>query len=540
LKENGLHKASREQDPDQKLHQSSAGADDCSPPTPPPTQAAISGGSLLARNTFLNIVGQGAPLLVGVVTIPIMVRGLGVEQYGLFSLIWVILAYFTVFDLGLGRATTKYVAEALGSGQEEKVPPLVWTAVTVQLLFGSLGTLVLAGITPKLVTDILNVPVALQADAKTAFYLIALAIPLVMVSSSLSGVLEAAQRFELVNAVKVPSSLLTFILPVVGLMLHFRLVGIVALVLLSRVATFSALLLLNLRVFPNLRKPGVSFALFRRLFAYGGWIMAGSIVGPILLYLDRFMIASLLSVTVLTYYTAPYEGITRLVIIPWSLALTLFPAFSALGYGNQQRLEMLFARSIKYTLLVLVPIILIVELFAEEILKIALGLDFPFRSAAVLRILALGVLIASLAQVPHALLQGVGRPDLSTKFYLLELALYVGIAWALISRWGIVGAAAAWTLRVGLDTLLVYVATCKVCRISPLSLAATNRPVLTTLALLLLAGGAFGLKSLQGLHSLYIQSVLFITVATLSPWLIWKNVLDASDRGALAKLMKLS
>jgi len=71
------------------------------------------------------------PLLIGVITIPFIIRGLGTERFGLLSLAWVILGYFAIFDLGLGRATTKFIAEALGKGEKEKVPSLLWTSVTV-------------------------------------------------------------------------------------------------------------------------------------------------------------------------------------------------------------------------------------------------------------------------------------------------------------------------------------------------------------------------------------------------------------------------
>jgi len=47
-------------------------------------------GRLLARNTLLNLIGQAVPLLVGVVTVPFIIRGLGTERFGLLSLAWVI------------------------------------------------------------------------------------------------------------------------------------------------------------------------------------------------------------------------------------------------------------------------------------------------------------------------------------------------------------------------------------------------------------------------------------------------------------------
>jgi O-antigen/teichoic acid export membrane protein len=64
----------------------------------------LTSGRLLARNTIWNLIGQLVPLLVGMVAIPPLVRGLGIDRFGLLSLVWVIIGYFSFFDLGLGRA----------------------------------------------------------------------------------------------------------------------------------------------------------------------------------------------------------------------------------------------------------------------------------------------------------------------------------------------------------------------------------------------------------------------------------------------------
>jgi O-antigen/teichoic acid export membrane protein len=68
----------------------------------------------LARNTVLSLMGQGAPLLVAMVPIPRVVRGLGTERYGIWSLAGVAIGYFGLFDLGLGRAASRFTAELLG------------------------------------------------------------------------------------------------------------------------------------------------------------------------------------------------------------------------------------------------------------------------------------------------------------------------------------------------------------------------------------------------------------------------------------------
>ena len=496
-------------------------------------------GSVLARNTVLNFIGQAVSLIVGVVTIPFVVRGLGTERFGLLSLAWVVLGYFAIFDLGLGRATTKFVAEALGKGEEEQVPRLVWTAVTIQAFFGLLGAIVLASITPLLVERILNIPPELIKEAKDTFYLLSLSIPVVLVSSSFRGVLEAFQRFDLVNIVRVPSSTLTFLLPLVGLLLGFNLPGIVSLILVVRLAELAVFVVLSIRIAPRLKRYSGSFTLLPRLFSFGGWVTVTSIVSPILVHLDHFLIGSLLSIVAVAFYAAPYKIITRLWIIPGSLTMTLFPAFSALeGIKDRQRLGVLFARAVKYVLLVLGPIVLMIGLFAQDILQVWLGADFAAKSTVVLQILALGVLVNSLAHIPFALLQGAGRPDLPAKFHLLQLPIYVGIVWLFINQWGIAGAAGAWTFRVTLDAILLFGATFKVYQLAPRLLVA-NGTMLAGFTLAVLAGTTYGLKILVGGFPLAAQALLVIGLFCLFAWFSWRNILDTSDREMVFRVVKL-
>jgi len=408
------------------------------------------------------------PLAIGIIAIPFIIRGLGAERLGLLFLAWVILGYFTIFDLGLARAITKYVAEALGKGEAEQVPSLVWTTVTIQLILGLLGAIILANITPLLVERVLNIPNGLMREARITFYLLTLGIPIILVSSSFSGVLEARQRFDLVNSIKIPSNACTFLLPLVGLISGLNLPGIVILILVARFMALIAFVAINFRVFSEIKKFSIHPILFPRLFKYGGWVTVSSVVSPILVYLDRFLIGSLLSMTAVTFYTAPFEAVTRLSIISSSLTISLFPAFSALeGVGDRQKLGFYFASSVKYVLLVLTPIVLVVMIFAKEILYLWLGSGFATESAMVLKILSAGVLVNSIAFIPYSLLQGTGRPDIPAKFHLIELPIHFGIAWILINNYGINGAALAWTIRVALDSFLLFAATFKVLHLSP-------------------------------------------------------------------------
>jgi O-antigen/teichoic acid export membrane protein len=400
-------------------------------------------GGLLARNTLFNLIGQGLPLVVAIVTIPFIIHGLGVERFGLLSLAWVVLGYFAIFDLGLGRATTKFVAEALGKGEEDQVPRLVWTAVTIQALFGLLGAIVLASLTPLLVERILNIPPELIKEAKDTFYLLSLSIPVVLVSSSFRGVLEAAQRFDLVNILRIPSSTLTFLLPLFGLFLGFNLPDIVSLILVVRFVELAVFVGLSIRIAPGLKKYSGSYALIPHLFSFGGWVTVSSIIGPIFAHLEHFLITSFLSIGALPFYAVPHKIISQVVILPASMAMTIFPAFSYAGIDNYEKVKELFSRPIKYLLFGIVPIIVIFAAFAGEILELWLGEEFSQRSTIILQVLAIAVFFHAFAHIPFAAIQGLGRPDLKAKLDLVMLPIFVVFCLWLIPTLGLVGAALA-------------------------------------------------------------------------------------------------
>jgi O-antigen/teichoic acid export membrane protein len=73
-----------------------------------------------------------------------------------------------------------------------------------------------------------------------------------------------------------------------------------------------------------------------------------------------------------------------------------------------------------------------------------------------LQVVAAGALLNASAWLALATVQANGRPDLPAKFYLLELLAYLPVAWLLVSRYGAVGAAWAWTARVTLDAVLLW------------------------------------------------------------------------------------
>lgn len=419
--------------------------------------AHLTGGRLLARNVVWNLIGSGAPMVVAVFCIPLLIRGLGKDRFGVLTLAWALIGYASLFDLGLGRALTQLVAKKLGASEDRKVPSLAWTSLLLMMLLGFAGTGFVLLISPWLVERGLNIPVALWAETLCSFRLLGLSIPIVITTAGLRGLLEAHQRFGLINALRIPMGVFTFAGPLLVLPFSKSLIPVVATLVGGRVIAWSVHLLLCVSVLPELRRRiAWERAAVGSLLRSGGWMTVSNVVGPLMLTLDRFLIGALLSVTAVAYYATPYEVVTKLWLIPGALVGVLFPAFSMSFVQDRDRTARLFGRSVKYLLLALFPIILLTVVLAQDGLKVWLGAEFAKNSARVLQWLAVGVFINSLAHVPFALLQGVGRPDLTAKLHLLELPAYLVMLWWLTGARGIEGAAIAWTGRVAADAFVLF------------------------------------------------------------------------------------
>jgi O-antigen/teichoic acid export membrane protein len=265
-------------------------------------------------------------------------------------------------------------------------------------------------------------------------------------------------------------------------------------------------------------------------------VLLSNVVVIFLVQIDRFLIASLVAIGAVTYYSAPYELLNGLWIIPGAVSAVLFPAFSRMHRGDRAKLPELFVRPIKYILILLGPIVLVMAVFSENILLLWLGQSFADSSALVLQLLVVGVLINSLAWTPANLLMGFGRPDVTAKIHLIQLPLYLLMAYPLIKNYGVVGAAVAFCLRVLFEALLLFGASMRsVPQTRQILYDSGIRNVIV--CLLLLGCCVFCIALLKGAHLWNVSLVLLSTVGFVAA--VWQSGLDKKDKSLIAAFMPL-
>jgi O-antigen/teichoic acid export membrane protein len=428
----------------------------------------ITPSTLLARNATLNFLTQGWIVVVLIVAMPRLVSYLGETAFGLFSLTWVMVGYLSFLDIGVNRAATKFVSEHLAERDHESAREIVRSAILANLAMGLAGGVAVVLAAPFLVHSVFRIAPELQHQAQLAFYVVGLAVPVLLAQGIFRAVLSSFQRFALIDMVEVLATTAQWGTAAV---LAWQGHGIALVVLSAVLARVLAATLYGLAVwhlFPDLGLFRQSFLHgLPKLLRFGGWVTVSQVVSPLLVYLDRVFIASFVSLAAVTLYTVPFEAMTRLRIIPAALVGTLYPAFSERGGADQvEGLQRLYERSVRYLLLVLLSGTMFLFVLGPDLFRLWMGDAFAQNTTAMVRILVLGIFANALAPIPYNLLQALGRPDLTGKFHLAELPLYVGLCVLLIPRWGITGAALASTIRLALDSVLLFWAAGKYCHCS--------------------------------------------------------------------------
>jgi O-antigen/teichoic acid export membrane protein len=413
----------------------------------------------LKRSALWNLIGSLTPMAMGLVTIPYLIGQVGVEAFGILTLIWSLIGYFSVFDFGIGRALTQQVSRHRSEGLATEIPALVKIGLQFMLVTGTLGGIVLVGAAHQLGYHWLNVSAPLRDITAHCLLIAAVGIPLTTITSGLKGVLEGYEDFRVSSILRLLLGVLNFGLPaitalVLGPSLAYMVFSLVIarlLILVAHVAAIHG----RISVLVITRVASLSLERTMALLRFGAWMTASNIIGPLMVTADRFVISFVLGASVVAYYTVPFDLIVRLLIIPAALTGALFPRFAYLFRRDKADVRALYCRSHRVVLAGMSAICLVMAVGSHWGLSLWVGQAFAERSWTIASVLAVGLLFNSMAQVPHTALQAAGDVKTTSLIHLGEFVAYLPVLFLALRLFGLMGAAIAWVLRTTADYALL-------------------------------------------------------------------------------------
>lgn len=405
----------------------------------------------LGRNIVANYVGRTWTVILGILFIPVYLRFMGIEAYGLVGFYMVLSSVLGILDLGIGSTMNRELArlsaiEGSAGAQRDVVRTLEIIYWGIAIFAG--GVVIFCA--PYITHTWIKAQSLDPASVLKALWLMGIAVALQLPISLYQGGLMGLQRQVLVNTILV----LTGTLRSVGAVLVLWLVSptIEAFLAWQVVAssvgsgTFLAAMWCNLPKYEEHPR-------FRTHILYGVWkyaaaIAANAIIGVALTQLDKVILSRMLTLKMFGYYSiaATVASAVWMIIIPFNTAI--FPHFVQIHEMKQsEELRTLFHRSSQILSVLLFPVCALLIVFSREILLLWMHDPFVVENChLIVSLLVFGTMLNGIASIPGYSATAFGWPQLTTYTNIVQAIVIVPLIIGLVYRFQGVGAAMAWVV----------------------------------------------------------------------------------------------
>ena len=414
----------------------------------------------VGRNILANVAGTGLAMAVFVVVVPIYLRLLGAEAYGLVGLFTTVMVASMALDLGLGATLNREVARLTARPRDDRHGGDVATTLEaggwgVGLVVG----LLFAAAAPTIASRWLTFSVLAPAEVRGALWLMAAALPALIVRSLYLAGLNGLQRQTLANVVQVGGTAvragasvaaLTLIAPTVTVFFAVQAALIYA-------ETLSVAVALR-RALPQAARGGrVRPAALRSVLGFSAGVSGTMLLGFALTSLDQVILSKILPLAEFGYYTLAVAAANAVGQLVGPVTTAVYPRFSQLvERGDTRDLADEYHFFSQLVAVLVLPLGGLLVFFPGDVLVLWTRDErVVHAAAAVLGLRAVGTVLNALLHVPHVMQLAFGWSSLGAGFNAVALVIVAPATVALSLRWGGAGAAVVY---IGLNAAALLLA----------------------------------------------------------------------------------
>lgn len=410
-------------------------------------------------NLLANFAGLGLPTLLQLALVPVYIRLMGIESYGLIGFYVMLLTMMQVLDLGLGTTMNREMARY--STQPDRGEEARDFARTLELVYWTLGIVaggIVVAMAPLISTRWINpgtlpIPV-IKTSVVIMGGLAAVQFPITLYQGGLLGL----ERQVLLNSVRVVGAIignggaaliLWLVSPTITAFLCWQLI----------VSSVQAVILAGClwRSLPSAdRAPRFSSALLRNVRRFAAGISGITVSALILNQMDKVILSKMLSLEMFGYYSLAVVVGNGLLILVTPVFNTVFPRFTFLAAtGDENGLRELYHLGSQLMTVVIVPVALVVSMFAYDLVFLWTGSpETATHVSPIVRVIVIGTALSGMMYLPHALQLAHGWTRIGLTINTLLIITLVPVIVVLTSRYGAAGGAAAWVILNGVSMMI--------------------------------------------------------------------------------------
>lgn len=412
-----------------------------------------SGSNSIVRNALFGFSTLVLPLGLSFIATPIIVGALGHKDYGIYALVLGFVGYS--FNFGTGRSITKYLAQFRADGTSEKATEVISATLTLNLIIGVLGALIIAGLSGWLVESVFLIEESARERTVYAFYICGLIIFMTLMSQVGSSVLQGVHRFDLYSRLFNANSIAIMAGNLVLALYGFGLLWLLGWNLVALTITSIAGMIIASRIVPEFKiRLAYSRAAIYTSVGFSIWIVGYQILGNVLLLFERGWIMRKLGPEALTFYVVPLTIGFYIHSSISSLMIVLFPLASEFK-GDRPKLERLYRKATKVTCMLVCFIVVTLVVQSTVFLGLWMGPEFAEASGTLLVIHAISFGFLALLIVAWQMADGLGHP--AYNFLILAVCLIISMTGMIITIEGFGNRGVAFSRLTGFAVMMLSI-----------------------------------------------------------------------------------
>lgn len=365
----------------------------------------------IIKNTVFNAAGRFWAILVGIFLTPYIIEHIGLERYGILTLVGATTGYFGLLDFGIGTSFVKYIAEFYANKDSRKINQVV---VTGFMFYSALAAfLVVASFfVARPLALLLKTQPHLYSETVFVFSLGIIIFGLSNALSPFAALQSGLQRMDIANKVGVAMSVLNVIGTVFCLENNYGLAGLMIANAGILIISGACNIFIAYRILPGLSLGFRRFSgdIFRKMFKLGYKLQVSTISNLFHFQVDKVLLAYFLNVEFVGYYNVASLLASKVREFPLLLISAIFPAASELGAKtDKEGLGKLYFRSLKYVVLAGLPLSAAAIIFAKPFITLWLGQGYD-KAIFTLQLLMVAYFVNMLSGPGFTILNGIGMP----------------------------------------------------------------------------------------------------------------------------------
>jgi O-antigen/teichoic acid export membrane protein len=389
--------------------------------------------SEVAKNNVIFAAGNIVSALFSFIFSVVVAGLLQPEQFGLFSFVLVITGFFTIFiDLGTSSTMIKFMAEFIDKREAGKAGTLLRVFLKFRVSMSLAVGLFMVLFSNQIAVLVFNKP--------DAGFLVMLAAGLLIANSVFDFVnmlLVALKSFKYIAGLRLLERLFRLAFVVSIVLMGFGAVGAVGGVILGFVVMGAIGFLLLMRYKSVIMAKRGRFS-GSTILKFSFWSMLGYIITSLYTMTDTLLVSMLRPTADVGFYSIASSWMSLIIYVVPVSSLVMLPYFSSMG---KERNSSALKNSMRYIMLIAMPIGFLMSAFSAPIIRIFYGGSFISASGA-LGFLSLVAIPMVISQVMLSYFYGIGKPKLHGIITAAALAANVILNVVLIGWFGIAGAAA--------------------------------------------------------------------------------------------------